>query len=63
MVQEGLRLYGFMEDMRILQDDIGCKGIMVDFLTLKVPFWGVPILRIMVFGGLYWSPLFGEITI
>ena len=28
------------------------------FPKLGIPFWGVPIIRTIVFGGLYWGPLF-----
>ena len=27
------------------------------FLQLGIPFWGVPIIRMIVYWGLYWGPL------
>ena len=34
-----------------------------EFLKIRGNFLGVPILRLIVFGGLYWGPLFWETTI
>ena len=48
---------GFPE-IRVTIWGVRVKGLGFEgFLKLGVPFWGVPLVRTIVLGGLYWGPL------
>ena len=38
------------------------RAKMGEFPKIRVPFWEVPIIRSIVFGGLYWVPLVWKTT-